>query len=477
MLFNSFHFLIFFPVVVILQFLLPQRLQLVWLVLASCYFYMALIPVYILVLFALILVDFGAGIAIENARGRRRKFFLVISLIANISVLGFFKYFNFFNGNAAALAQALHLPYSLHNLDFVLPIGLSFHTFQSMAYTVEVYRRRWPAERNLLKYALYVLFWPQLVAGPIERPQNLLPQFARRHGFDYDRVVDGLRLMLIGFFKKCVIADRLTMVVDPVYSRPDSYHGAALLLATYAFAFQIYYDFSGYTDIALGAARVSGFRLMQNFRQPYLASSVSEFWQRWHISLSTWFRDYLYIPLGGSRVPRPRHFFNLLVVFAVSGFWHGAQWTYLAWGTLHGIFLVGAIATQSWRDRLTEVLGLNRFPRLLFGVRVFCTFNLVSFAWIFFRATSLSSALLIVGRICAFGLAGVGSIGAYNFGIAIAGMSVLALLHFGRPGRLDGSVLAFESATARFMNYCFLSLVILIFGRLYMQQSFIYFQF
>jgi D-alanyl-lipoteichoic acid acyltransferase DltB (MBOAT superfamily) len=402
MLFNSLQFLVFFPVVTILYFVLPHHLRWALLLVASCYFYMALIPVYILVLFFLIGVDYIAGLAIERAEGLRRRSFLMLSLAANLGVLFFFKYFNFFNSNIDRLADVLGYDWPIGSLRIILPIGLSFHTFQSISYTIEVYLGRQKAERHLGIYALYVLFYPQLVAGPIERPQNLLHQLRGRHDFDYRRVAGGLKLMAWGLFKKVVIADRLAAAVNMVYDDPTAFTGAPLILATYYFAIQIYCDFSGYSDIAIGAAQVMGIRLMDNFNRPYGAESVADFWKRWHISLSTWFRDYLYIPLGGNRVSRGRWFANLFIVFLVSGLWHGAAWTYVVWGALHGLYLIASIVTAPLRHRLIRALGFDRFPRLLHLIRVAVTFNLVSFAWIFFRARRLSNASYIVGHLFRF---------------------------------------------------------------------------
>ena len=398
MLFNSFTFLIFFPVVVTIYFVLPHRFRWGWLLAASCYFYMAFIPIYILILFFTIAVDYAAGILIENAEGARRRLFLTMSIVANVGVLAIFKYFNFLNANAHAIAEVFHWPYGLPALNIILPIGLSFHTFQAMSYTIEVYRGRHNAERNPGIFALYVMFFPQLVAGPIERPQNLLHQFYERHEFDYDRVADGLRRMGWGLFMKMVIADRLADYVNPVYNSPYAYEGLTLVVATIFFALQIYCDFAGYSHIAIGAAEVMGFRLMRNFNRPYLSRSISEFWSRWHISLSTWFRDYLYISLGGNRVPRPRWYFNLFVTFLLSGLWHGANWTFVVWGALNGFYLISSVVTQNLRDRVAAATGLMTHPRLQAVWRVAATFALTCFAWIFFRAGSLHDAGHIISR-------------------------------------------------------------------------------
>lgn len=348
---------------------------------ASCYFYMAFKPVYILILGFTIIIDYFAGIYIENAVGTRRKLYLIISLVANIGVLAVFKYYNFFT-----FVWHQYTGFSLKMLEMILPIGLSFHTFQAMSYTIEVYRGNQKAEKHFGIYSLYVMFYPQLVAGPIERPQNVLHQFYHRQVFDYERVKNGLLLMAWGFFKKVVIADRLAQFVDTVYDTPTNYVGLPILVATFFFTFQIFCDFSGYSDIALGSAQVMGFTLMKNFDRPYFSKSISEFWRRWHISLSTWFRDYLYIPLGGNRVSKARNYFNLFFVFAMSGLWHGANWNYIIWGALHGFYLIFALVSQKPRQYFNEFIGLNKFPTLLKIVQISTTFCLVSFAWIFFRA-------------------------------------------------------------------------------------------
>ena len=324
---------------------------------------------------------------------------MIVSLAANIGFLAIYKYFNFANENLHALAEFLHWNYSVHNLGMWLPIGLSFHTFQSMAYTIEVYRGRQKAERNLGVYSLYVMFYPQLVAGPIERPQHLLHQFREVHSFDPDRIFDGLKQMLWGFFKKVVIADRMAAVVDAIYANPTRVGGAYLILATWFFAIQIYCDFAGYSDIAIGAARVLGFQLMTNFDRPYVSQSIAEFWRRWHISLSSWFRDYLYIPLGGSRVSLPRWCFNVMFVFLISGFWHGANWTFVIWGALHGFYLIFSRLTATLRGRIADSIGLGKFPYILQAWRMLVTFNLVALAWIFFRAGTVSEAWTVLRHI------------------------------------------------------------------------------
>jgi alginate O-acetyltransferase complex protein AlgI len=396
MLFNSLHFLVFFIVVTTTFFVLPHKYRWFLLLSSSCYFYMAFVPIYILILGFTIVIDYFAGIFLENTQGKRKKFFLIASLVANIGVLAVFKYYNFLNDNLGTLLYGMGYHNPIPYLSILLPIGLSFHTFQAMSYTIEVYRGKQKAERHFGIYSLYVMFYPQLVAGPIERPQNLLHQFYEKHSFDYGRVTDGLKLMAWGLFKKVVIADRLATVVDSVYNNPLEHTGLGLIIATIFFSFQIFCDFSGYSDMAIGAAQVMGFKLMKNFDRPYHSRSIHEFWGRWHISLSTWFRDYLYISIGGNRVSIPRWYLNLFIVFLISGLWHGANWTFVIWGALHGFYLVFALLTKNARSIVADRIGINRLPRLKNLLQTAITFTLATFAWIFFRANSVSDAFYII---------------------------------------------------------------------------------
>lgn len=355
----------------------------------SCYFYMVFVPQYILILSFLIIIDYVAGLVIEPAQGVRRKIFLIVSLAANIGMLAFFKYFNFAETMTGRLCALLGVHFHPAYLDVILPIGLSFHTFQSMSYTIEVYRGNYRAERHLGLYSVYVLFYPQMVAGPIERPQNLLHQFHTPVKFDSANIISGIELMLWGLFKKVVIADNLALIADPAFNHPETHRGWPIILATYAFAIQIYCDFSGYTDIARGAARVLGYNLMLNFDRPYHAQSIIEFWRRWHISLSTWFRDYLYIPLGGNRVGKWRHYFNVLVVFLISGLWHGANMTFVVWGGLHAFYILAGQLTSGVRQKLWQASGLGNNLPLRTAVATIITFHLVWVSWVFFRASSM----------------------------------------------------------------------------------------
>ncbi len=403
MLFNSFQFLFFFIVVWLLFLLTRGTPRKVILLIASYYFYMCWSTRYIFVIWGITLIDYVAGLEIEKAgRVGRRRLYLGLSLFCNLSLLVIFKYFNFLTGSLRGASHLFGLQYDPPLLAIILPVGLSFHTFQAMSYTIEVYRRRVPAEKNLLEYALYVAFFPQMVAGPIERPYELLPQFHREPKVTYEGVRAGMVQALWGLFKKMVLADNVADFVKLIYDTPRHYNGSALVLATLLFSIQIYCDFSGYTDIALGLARMMGYELRINFMQPYFSRSVGEFWRRWHISLSTWFRDYLYIPLGGNRVKLSRHYANLMITFVISGLWHGANWTFVAWGFLHGLYLIVAQATAPFLPRVA------RAPRLQAFLKTVLTFALVTFAWIFFRANTLQDSwfiathLLPLGRLDSF---------------------------------------------------------------------------
>jgi alginate O-acetyltransferase complex protein AlgI len=485
MLFNSIDFLIFFPLVTAIYFATPYAWRWLPLLLASCWFYMAFVPVYILILFFTIAVDYIAGIAIEDAPDpRRKRLFLWLSIAANVGVLAFFKYFNFLNANLDALAEFLHWNYPIEPLGILLPIGLSFHTFQSLSYTVEVYRGHCKAERHAGVFALYVMFYPQLVAGPIERPQNVLPQLHQSHDFDYREATAGMKLMAWGFFKKVVIADRVALLVNHVYADPQAYTGLPLMVATVAFAYQIYCDFSGYSDIALGSARVMGIRLMRNFDSPYSSASISEFWRRWHISLSTWVRDYLYIPLGGNRVATWKWQRNLFVTFLVSGIWHGANWTFVCWGAVHGLYLMGAIWTEDTRERLARATGLAALPGLRHALKVATTFSLVCVAWVFFRAVDVHDAFYVIGHmfrgfsLSAESMAGLLDLGLDGFQwiVALVAIAILEIVQWmERNGRLDPGLSA-QPVYVRWAAYYALVAGTLFFGS-FTQAEFIYFQF
>ncbi|MDI1354386.1 MAG: MBOAT family protein [bacterium] len=348
---------------------------------------MAFVPKYILILFLIIAIDYVSGLAIEKASGTRRKLFLWLSLSSNILLLAFFKYFNFLNVNVADLLSLFGTEFHPVNLSIILPIGLSFHTFQSMSYTIEVYRGKQQAEKHLGYFANYVLFFPQMVAGPIERYENLGTELKVEHHPVYKNFSDGFRLVLFGLFVKMTIADNIAPYVNEVYKQPWTYSALEVWVAVFLFSFQIYADFYGYSTIALGCARLLGIKIMDNFKTPYLSRSISEFWSRWHISLSTWFRDYLYITLGGNRVKLPRWSLNIMIVFMVSGLWHGANWTFVVWGALHGLVsLAERYFNMIVKIEKTESLS---FWNVLLTVK---TFVITSLIWIFFRAENFANA-------------------------------------------------------------------------------------
>lgn len=402
MLFNSWQFLAFFPIVTILYFLLPQRFRNVLLLAASCYFYISFIPVYILILLFLIVLDYSLGLVIESSPQDKKKNWLVFSIAANVLTLVGFKYFDFFTGK--------HI---------LLPIGLSFHTMQSMSYVIEVSRGTQKAERNFLTYALYVMFYPQLVAGPIERPQNLLKQFYEVHKVDVKRILSGLQLMLLGFYKKVVIADFISVMVNPVFKNPGQSSGTDFIFAALVFSMQIFCDFSGYSDIARGAARVMGFELSQNFYQPFGATNIAELWKRWHMTLTGWFRDYVYIPLGGSRKSAVRTIFNIMLVFLLSGLWHGTGWTFIVWSELNGLMTV-----------ILFFISRGGSMRLAFtnkALGVVATYLYFSFAGIFFRSSSMDDALFILSRLFSGGEI---SAGTFNIALTLGLIASLEFIHY-----------------------------------------------
>jgi alginate O-acetyltransferase complex protein AlgI len=396
MLFNSFEFIFFLPLVIILYYLLPHKLRWVLLLCASYYFYMAWKPEYVILIILSTIVDYYAGIMMEKQTEKsKRKKFLILSLVANLGMLFIFKYFNFFNAELGKFYTAVtNNNYSISSLKLLLPMGISFYTFQTLSYTIDVYRGKRGAEHHLGYFALYVTYFPQLVAGPIERSNRLLPQLKQKHKLDYNQTMSSILRISWGFFKKVIIADRVAVIVNSIYGDLPSYSGIYLIIATIGFAIQIYCDFSAYSDIAIGSAKLMGIDLMENFKVPYLSKSIGEFWSRWHISLSTWFRDYLYIPLGGNRVDkRWKYYKNVLLVFLISGFWHGANWTFLIWGGLHGFY-------QIIERTLSNLFSKQKKPFLLPGfIKLIITFSLVMFAWIFFRADNIKDAFYVISNI------------------------------------------------------------------------------
>lgn len=398
MLFNSVGFFIFFLAIASLYFLISHRFRWILLLAGSYYFYMCWKAEYAILIATSTVTAYLCGLfSARTSSPSKRKVLLIVSLGVNLGLLFGFKYFNFFSDSVRAVLERFAILVDMPTLRVLLPVGISFYTFQTLSYSIDVYRGKVGVEKHLGIFALYVSFFPQLVAGPIERASNLLGQFRKEHQFDIERISLGVQLIFWGLFKKVVIADRLGFYVDSVYNNARHHTGLSFIVATYFFAFQIYCDFSGYSDIAIGSAKVLGFDLMKNFNRPYFATTVGDFWHRWHISLSTWLRDYLYIPLGGNRKGRGRMYVNLMITMFLGGIWHGANYTFLIWGVLHGLLLILSRMTLDFRDRMWMRLGLKSW--IVRPVRVFVTFQLVCFCWIFFRANTLGDAFYIVSHL------------------------------------------------------------------------------
>ena len=396
MLFNSLEFVIFLPIVIILYFALPHKFRWILLLAASYYFYMCWRVEYIFLILLSTIIDYTAGLQMEKQSNiRKRRKYLFLSLITNLGLLFSFKYYNFFSESLHLSLSYFNIITELPELKVLLPVGISFYTFQTLSYSIEVFYGRQKAERHLGQFALYVSFFPQLVAGPIERFSRLSPQLKAKHNFSYINLKNGLRLILYGLFIKMVIADNLSLYVDQVYASTADYNSFSILTALFFYSFQIYCDFFGYSTIAIGTALIMGIKIMDNFSTPYLAKSINEFWQRWHISLSTWFRDYLYFPLGGNRVKKQRWAFNIFVVFTVSGLWHGANWTFVIWGALFGFLFVS-------ENLINKHLKIKRSEKnfsikhILLALK---TFVLVTLLWVFFRSQSFDQAINIFSLI------------------------------------------------------------------------------
>lgn len=429
MTFNSGEFLIFFPITLLLYFLLPKKLSRISLLIMSCIFYLAWdIKLIGLILFTTA-VSYACALIIEKSKKKSvKRLCIVVTLVACLGVLFFFKYYNFLAETLGWAIKATGGGTYDFTLDLVLPVGISFYTFQTLSYAIDVYRGDEKAEHNFLLFALYVTFFPQLVAGPIERPGNLLPQLREKNKLTSENARAGLCKMAVGFFKKIVVADLLAEYVNLVYNDAANATGPAIVIATVFFAFQIYCDFSGYTDIAIGCARVMGITLMKNFDRPYSARSVKDFWARWHISLSTWFRDYLYFPLGGSRCSKPRHMFNLFMVFFVSGLWHGANWTFVLWGLIHAAYRIVGELTKNGRKNLWAKIHIDTNKLWFRAGQRAITFVLVCFSWIFFRANSLSDIGVLLSNLT-LGWGGIGdAFTSMGLGVTAALVAILSIV-------------------------------------------------
>lgn len=485
MTFNSWEFLIFYPVVLLLYFVLPLRARWPMLLVASYFFYACYSPELLLLILATTLVSWLCARGIERcSTDGKRRLLLAFTLVVCLGVLFFYKYFNFLSKSLFDVLGLFGVSSDPVLLDLVLPVGISFYTFQTLSYVIDVYRGNIRTERNFFFYALFVSFFPQLVAGPIERPENLIPQLKEAHKPDKDNALKGAKHLLVGFFKKVCVADLISGVVDSVYNNPTEAGTLAVIFATLLFAVQIYCDFSGYTDIAIGCARIMGIRLMENFNHPYQATTVKDFWSRWHISLSSWFRDYLYIPLGGSRRGSIRTLVNLFIVFLVSGLWHGASWTFVIWGAIHGVYQIIGRLTASPRVKLIERLGFREDSLGVVWVRRVLTFVLVSFAWIFFRANSVSDLGVILSRLFVPTGGGIGEalsfMGLDAVGAVLVVVSILTLILLDRMLVFGDGEDESDSITSG-GAFIYLVMTVLVVWALLLSQdmisTFIYFQF
>lgn len=402
MLFTSIDFVVFLPLVFAIYWLIPKNqlpTQNIFITLASFVFYGWWDIRFLVLMLISIVIDFFCGRWIHNAAFKnRKKFFLALSIVSNLSMLGFFKYYNFFIESFNAAFSIAGIPLQGTTLDIILPVGISFYTFQTLSYTIDIYRGILKPVSSFSAFSAFVSFFPQLVAGPIEKAASLLPQFQKVKQFDYGLAILGCKQILWGFFKKCVIADNCAVVSDAIFNNHDTYGGSTLLLGAIFFSFQIYGDFSGYTDMAIGTARLFGISLSRNFNYPYFSKNLIEFWRKWHISLTSWFRDYVYIPLGGNRVRLSRHLMNIMVVFLLSGFWHGASWNFIAWGGLHGIFILLLTLRNVGNTSASMSTGLSHYNILKF-FQILITFILVSLLWVFFRADNITDALSFLMKI------------------------------------------------------------------------------
>lgn len=501
MVFNSFNFFIFFPIVLLIYFIIPRKTRYIWLLVTSYYFYMSWNPKYAILIALSTVITYLSGIFIQRTDGikeeRKRitckKWVVAASFITNLGILFFFKYFDFALSSINRILSVVGIQAIEKPFDVLLPVGISFYTFQALSYTVDVYRGQIKAEKNLLRYALFVSFFPQLVAGPIERSTRLVEQVQKVHEFklwNYERITSGCATMLWGYFMKMVVADRLAILVDQVFANYTGYGATALILAAVFFAFQIYCDFASYSLIAIGSAKVMGFTLMENFNTPYFSRSVKEFWRRWHISLSSWFKDYLYIPLGGNRKGKIRTYINLMITFLASGLWHGASFSFVAWGGIHGMIQIIGDILKPYREKALSILHVRTDSYSHKLLQCLITFFWVDLAWIFFRANSFTEAIAYIGRIAnnidpwslfngsifTLGLSAV------EFWVAIISLIILFLvdkIRYTKQMQLD-QYLNTQSLWFRWIVYIFLFSAILIFGiygPAYDAAQFYYFQF
>ena len=479
MLFNSIEFIIFLPIVFLLYWFVfkPLKRQNLFIVIASYVFYGWWDWRFLTLIAFTTLCSYYSGVLIEKAETdrKRQRIISTVNICLNLLILGFFKYFNFFGENFSELMNLFGLKADWITLDILLPVGISFYTFQAISYTIDICQKKIKATHDIIAFFAFVSFFPQLVAGPIERATNLLPQFLNKRHFNYENAVDGLRQILWGFFKKMVVADNCAIVVNTIFSNYEQYDGMTLFLGAFLFTFQIYGDFSGYSDIAIGTARLFGINLMRNFNFPYFSRNIAEFWRKWHISLTSWFRDYVYIPLGGSRVGKWKIVRNTFIIFLVSGFWHGANWTFICWGAYHALLFLPLILTSK-NTKFKNIVANNKYlPSIKETIQIFSTFILVLIGWIFFRAESIQDAwdyiFLMVSNF-QFNIPDIG--GRPLFFIAL--LILVEWLQRNKQHALQiSSVLVFKYRLVRYLFYYIMLLIISIFAG--QQATFIYFQF
>ncbi len=479
MLFNSLGYLFFLPIVFLVYWFLNNKklqYQNIFLLIVSYYFYSCWDWRFLFLLIFSTALDYFTAIKMfESTTSKTRKFWFWLSIFINLGFLGVFKYYNFFATSFAEALSNIGLQTNFWTIQVILPIGISFYTFHGLSYVIDIYKGRISPEKNIISYSLFVSYFPLLVAGPIERATHLLPQIKKKRVFNYAQVVDGLRQILWGLFKKMVIADNCAEFANMMFDKPDSFNGSSLFLGALFFAFQIYGDFSGYSDIALGTSKLLGIDLLKNFNYPYFSRDIAEFWRRWHISLSSWFRDYLYIPLGGSKGSSWIKIRNTFIIFIVSGFWHGANWTFIFWGLLNALFIMPSILLKTNRNNLDIVAKNKMFPTVKEGFQILITFALTTFAWIFFRADNLGSAFHYINKICTFSI--------FSFPSKRPSFFILPLLLFfifiewlGRENDFGLQKIGLNwNRILRWVFYLVLVLIILLLtGK---EQEFIYFQF
>ncbi len=482
MLFNSIDFAIFLPIVFLMYWFVANKnlkVQNVLIVLASYVFYGWWDWRFLSLILFSTLVDYSVGQGLRTSDDKqKRKLLLWVSIVVNLGLLGFFKYYNFFQENFIEAFSFFGKQIQPNSLNIILPVGISFYTFQTLSYTIDVYRKRLEPTKDFIAFAAFVSFFPQLVAGPIERATNLLPQFYKKRHFDYHKAVDGVKQILWGLFKKVVIADNCAEYANEIFNNSADYSGSTLVLGALFFTFQIYGDFSGYSDIAIGTSRLFGFNLMQNFAFPYFSRDIAEFWRRWHISLSTWFRDYLYIPLGGSRGGMAMKVRNTFIIFIVSGFWHGANWTFIIWGALNAIYFLPLLLSNKNRQNIDIVAKDRILPNIKEFISMLITFALTVLAWVFFRADSLSHAWSYLKEIFSASILKFPYFVGIRYGLVVVLLVVLFIVieWWGRAGKYGIEKIGLNwNRPLRWLFYFAIGMCIILFaGR---EQEFIYFQF